>query len=444
MSLFRGERRNFSGAPDYNPFERPSMPLQSLALDGILGSGQNNDSGETVDPLRGLGIPTAYRCVSIISTVVASCALEEIDKNGAATTWTDWLNLQSYTPFEMTEIIVTHLAGWGNFFAFKVTRGLTLLDLQPIFPGNVHVLRINGVKTYRVRKQTDVQGNGAWWETGSGQYTDYTDDEVFHIPFLGYDGLQGMSPIMANAQTFGTTIAADRLAARFHSRGQQLGGIVKVKAPLASQSQADAIKLRWRSSHGGTRNSGDVAVLDAETDFQNVTINPNELQLIEARGWQMQEVARVYGVPLTMLSSESTGYGDAIETQQIGFVAYTLKGYTTRTEQRLARDFTPRGRTLYFNLDNAVRGTLLERFQAYNEGIAGGWLVRSEARGKENMTELPAKFGLDEPLIPQSLNGQIVMPNLATAEQNAAEAAAQAPSNGSDSPQDDTENTNAH
>lgn len=449
MSLFRGEQRNFSGDPAYNAFERPSMPLQSLALDGILGSGVNNDSGEQVDPLRGLGIPTAYRCVSIISTVTASCTLEEIDKNGAATTWSDWLNLQSFTPFEITEIIVTHLGGWGNFFAFPVLRGSTLVDLQPIYPGNVSVLRIKGVKTYRVRSVVDVNGNTVAPGTpgATAEYEDYTDDEIFHIPFLGYDGLQGMSPIMANAQTFGTSMAADRLAARFHSRGQQLGGIVKVKAPLANQSQADAIKLRWRASHGGVQNAGDVAVLDAETDFQNVTINPNELQLIEGRTWQMQEIARIYGVPLTMLSTNSTGYGDAIETQQIGFVTYTIAQYTNRIEQRLAREFTPRGRTLHFDLDGLMRGSLLERFQAWNEGIAGGWFTRADARSKENMTELDDKYGLDEPLVPQSLNSQIVAPNLATPEANAAAEAAQAPqddsddSDSSDSPQDESGDT---
>src|ERR1700742_5032249 len=79
MSLLR--RGSFYGDPTYNAFERPSMPLASLALDGILGSGGNNESGEDVSPEGGLAIPTAYRCVRIISTVVASCTLEEINQS---------------------------------------------------------------------------------------------------------------------------------------------------------------------------------------------------------------------------------------------------------------------------------------------------------------------------------------------------------------------------
>lgn len=414
--MFGRERRDsFYGDPAYNPFERPSMPLASLALDGILGSGVNNDSGESVDPVRGLGVPTAYRCISIIATVVASCTLNSVDKNGVETVWQPWQNLQSYTPYEIAELMVTHLAGWGNFYAFPALLNGRLIDLQPIYPGNVDVLRIKGQKIFRVRKQVPVDGSNPAPESptgGSGAYRDYKEDEVFHIPFLGFDGLKGISPIMAAAQTVGTSIAADRLAARFHSRGQQLGGIVKVKVPLANQDQADAIKYQWRSSHSGVRNAGDVAVLDSETDFQPVTINPDSLQLLESRGWQMQEVARIFGVPLTMLSTNSTGYGDAIETQQVGFVTYTVRQYTDRIEQRVARWFLPRGTSAAFDLDGLMRGSMLERFQAYNTAIAGGWMTREEPRITENMPALPAKFGLDEPLVPQSVNGQINAPVL--------------------------------
>lgn len=431
MSLFRAERRDFFGDPTYNPFERPSMPLASLALDGILGSGQNNDSGQQVDPLRGLGVPTAYRCISIISTVVASCCLEMIDKAGAASDWPDIQNLQSYTPFEILETIVTHLAGWGNFYAFKVTSpGLStrLLDLQPVFPGNVDVLRQShatpslkplpmGTKFFRVRQKSDMAGTnpapGSPPDTSS--YTDYTEDEIFHIPFLGYDGLKGVSPIMLAAQTFGTAIAADRLAARFHSRGQQLGGIIKVKAPLANQAQADAIKMKWRSSHQGLAGFGDAAVLDAETDFQPVTINPNDLQLIQGREWQANEVARVFGVPLTMLSFDNTGYGDAIETQQVGFVTYTIRSYTDRIEQRFAREFMPRGKCLKFRLDDLMRGSMTERYTAYGNAISWGWMTRAEARKRENMIEIPAKPGtydLSEPLVPAAMKGMPTDPPL--------------------------------
>lgn len=402
MSMFSKRAAVFTGDPAFNPFERPSMPLASLALDGILGGGGSG----AVDTVTAMGLPTVYRCVSVLSTVAASCNLQEVDRTGAAVDWQDWCNLQSYTPYEMTELMVTHMAGWGNFFALKVTGRLStdLIDLQPIFPGNVSVMRVGGKKIFRVRtKDGDPQIAGG---QASG-YTDYDESQVFHVPFLGYDGLQGMSPLSWAAQTIGTAASADALAGRFYSKGQTLGGIIKVKVPLADQSQADAIKHQWQNSHGGLAGNGGVAVLDSETDFQPITIAPDNLQFLQSREWQAQEIARLFGVPLTMLSFGQTGYGNAIETQQIGFVSYTLRAYTDRIEQRLSREFQPRGRKVAYNLDELMRGTLTERYAAYNTAIVGGWLQPAEARASENMQAKPGLAYFQEP---SAVNGVMTTP----------------------------------
>jgi len=416
VSFFR-ERRDFSGDPLYNPFERPSMPLASLALDGVLGTGGNNDSGEPVDPEKGLAIPTAYRCVAIISTVLAGLTLEEIQPDGDAERWTVLDNLDSYTAFECKEFIGARLAGWGNYFAKKIgSRGKwqgpgdTLRDLIP-YPGNdVKVVRVRGVKTFRVRKRND--DGSAYTDPSQPNlpvYEDITDGPlcpVFHIPGLGFDGLQGVSPILLAARTFGTSIAADKLAARFYSRGQQLGGILKVKAPLASQSQADGIKMNWRNSHSGIRNAGDVAILDSETDFQAITIAPEALQFLQSREWQAWEVAKMLGIPAWMVQPNTT-WGTGVESQNEGFVSYTMRSYSDRTEERFTRDFGTRGKPLEFDLDRLLRGNMTERFQAYGQGIGWGWLLRSEVRKKERMKPLDTKFGLEEPLQVQSMNGAL-------------------------------------
>ena len=404
MSLFNV--RSFNGDGAYNPFERPSMPLQSLALDGVLGNGAG-DSGEVVDPLKGLAIPTAYRCIAIISTLVASCTVEVISKgkNTDAEPWDLLDNLVSYTAFEIQEILAAHLGGWGNFCARKIyTPTRTLIDLQPINPADVAILRIKGKKIFRVKRRDD-DGNLVTnpSQPNLGVYDDLTEDEVFHVPGLGFDGLKGACPILISGQMFGTTIAADRLAARFYRNGQQLGGVISVKAPLANQGQADAIKHQWHSTHSGVGNSGNVAVLDAETSFTPITIAPEALQFLQSRQWQASEVAKMFGIPPFMISEQTT-WGTGIEQQWIGFVAMTLRSYTDRTEQRFTREFMPRGKLAEFDLDRLMRGSMTERYAAYGQAIGWGWMTRAEARKKERMKAIP---GLDKPLEPQSMNGAL-------------------------------------
>lgn len=390
------------------------MPLESLALDGFLGTGQNNDSGESVDPVKGLAVPTAYRCIAILSTVVASLVLEDVQKNGNSERWPVLDNLQSYTAFEIMELITARIAGWGNFFGKKAkdSKG-NLIDLTPYPAGDVTVIKKRGVKTFRIKTRNDdgtltIASDGDNGAT-SPTYIDIPDGPdcpVFHIPGLGWDGLQGVSPILLATQTFGTSIAADKLAARFYSRGQQLGGILKVKAPLADQDQADGIKYNWRNAHSGIRNAGDVAILDAETDFQAITIAPEALQFLQSRQWQSWEVAKMFGIPAYMVQPNTT-WGTGIEQQNIGFVTYTIRSYSDRIEQRFTREFAIRGHLLEFDLDRLMRGSMMERFQAYGQGIGWGWLTRAEVRVKERMKQLDAKFGLEEPLTPSTMNGAL-------------------------------------
>lgn len=404
MSLFRAERREFAGSPTYNPFENPSVPLASVGFDSVYGllQHQNNGSGEVVTPDRALALPTVWRCVGLLGTVIAGCPLmvykdpgkksirvPAIDPNNTDTT---------YTQYELWELIVAHLALWGNAYVRKIRNASdAIVDLQPIYPGIVKVSRgkVDG-------KHTD----GKWFRIEDGSpagYTDYGNWDVMHIPGLGYDGVRGLSPLQVASQTYGTSMAADKLAAKFFSNGTQLSGVIEVKAPLADQSQADEIKRRWQNVNAGTSHAGMVAVLDAETTFQPLTIPPDSLQFLQSREWQASELARMYGIPPHLIGDESksTSWGTGIEQQNIGFVAYTIAGWTSRIEQRVTREIVnTRGQYATFDLVELMKGSTTERFAAYAQAIQWGWMTRNEAREREDMEPLP---GLNKPLQPLNL-----------------------------------------
>jgi hypothetical protein len=114
----------------------------------------------------------------------------------------------------------------------------------------------------------------------------------------------------------------------------------------------------------------------------------------------------MFGLPPFLVSDTAT-WGTGIEQQWQGFVAVTLRSYTDRMEQRFTREFSRRGKTLEFDLDSLMRGSTVERFQAYGQAIGWGWMTRAEVRTKERMRALAPKFGLDEPLTPTVMNGAL-------------------------------------
>lgn len=408
MTLFaaRRERRGGQlGGGTYNPFENPSTPLSSVALDVPFGrSYGDGGSGEMVSVQDAMAFPIFYRCVALLSGLAASCELEVFrmpaKKIDTTITCLDPFNPDlTYTTFELWELILVHLLVWGNAYVLKVRDGGDrIIDLKPVNPGLV-APQIEQDKTspdygQKIFKVKQPNGNGG---TRVVVMTTY---ELMHIPGLGYDGMQGIGVVDYARRTLGTTQAADKLASRFYSRGTQLTGVLNVKAPLANQEQADAIKRRWMAKNAGLGHSAEIAILDAETTFTPITIPPDQLQFLGSRQFQRGEISTWFGVPPFLVgdTEKTTSWGSGIEQTNTAFVAYTLHSWLKRSEQRVTREIiAARGKKALFNLDHLLRGDTQERYQAYGMAIQWGWMTRNEVRLKENMQILP---GLDQPLQP--------------------------------------------
>lgn len=418
MSLFGSrERRDFNGV--HNPFENPSVPLASIGLDNVFGAQMNTDSGVSITQDSAMAIPTVFRCVGLMSTVIAGCPIKVYKNPGKVEQYPAILDYTNndmlYTQFELWELVVTHLCMWGNAFVVKVRRSSALapegkrvpdnhpaaaqiVDLRPISPDRVTVKLKDGQKIFEV-EQVDRNGR----PTPEKPKIIYTTYEVMHIPGMGYNGVEGLSPIVQAKRTLGTAVAADKLAARFYAKGTLLSGVINVKAPLANQEQADEIRRRWIQKNGGLNPAHEIAVLDAETSFQPLTIPPEALQFLESRRWQTNEIARMYGIPPHLVGDveKSTSWGTGIEQQNVGFVSYTVSGWTNRIEQRVSREVINVNKQYSeFDMSRLLRGSMSERFQAYAIAIQWGWLTRNEARAKENMEPID---GLDEPLTPMNM-----------------------------------------
>lgn len=398
------ERRAASaGGATYNPFENPSVPLSSVALDGV---GAGSDAGESVTQNTALALPIVYRCVSLIAGLLASCPLEVQRKPGNTRVVQPALDPNNtstlYTQYELWELILVHLLLWGNAYVVKVRNGVgAVVDLRPIHPSRVTPkLDSKGNKFFEVRPPD-----------GGASVTRMTTDQVMHIPGMGFDGMIGLSPIAYARQTIGTAMASDKLAARFYSQGTQLSGVIQTAVPLTDQNKADEIKRAWRRKNAGTDNAGDVAVLDAETKFIPLTIPPDQLQFLSSRQWSVTELARLYGVPSWLVNDleKSTSWGSGIEEQNQAFITYTLGNWANRIEQRATREVVAtRGQVARFDFSELTRGDTLERFNGYSLGVQWGIMTRNEARIAEDLEPID---GLDEPLTPVNMAAGTVKPD---------------------------------
>src|SRR3546814_18970550 len=134
-------------------------------------------------------------------------------------------------------------------------------------------------------------------------------------------------------------------------------------------------------------------LLDRDMQWQQLTINPEDAQMLESRAFSVEEICRFFGVPPFMVghTEKSTSWGTGLEQQTLGFQKSTLRRRLKRIEQALEKQIlTPRDRadgiTTEFNLKGLLRADSSARADFYREMAGLGPLTNNEGRALEHLT----------------------------------------------------------
>ncbi len=395
--------------PQAASMENPQYPLTSTSL--LTALGITNTGVPRVTETTALNMPAVWRAVNVIASSSASLPLHPyrvvqsddddegsirakvVSGNAAALLDKPHPDL---TPFELWELVYTHLGLWGNSYLQKVrSRDLVVRELWPITPSRVRAGRASDhTKIYEI--------------DGERGLTDY---EILHIPGFGYDGVVGLTPIGVARKGITLSLAAEEFGSRLFSNGSMAGGLLTTAQHLKS-GQADALQAQWQARHAGLDNAHKIAVLDSGAKFQPLTINPDDAQFLQTRVFQIEEISRMYGVPPHMLMSleKTTSWGTGVEQQSLNFVRYSLRAWLTRVEQRVTKILKPEPVYAKYSLEGLLRGDSAGRATFYTAMLGSGVYSVNEVRALE---ELPPVEGGDTRYRPLNM-GEIGAPDPAT------------------------------
>lgn len=374
--------------------ENPSIPISSDSIITLLGTGITTDAGIHVSEFNAMRLGAMWRCVSIISGIVAGLPLRVYSGNrddiGPKTpTNTGILSRppEGMTMYEFKEQIMVHLLLWGNSYVRKVPNqgGNKTAALVLYRPWEVKPSRNGGPGT---PKHYDVLNGDK----------NLTDDDIIHIPGLAYDGIQGLSPIQYARNTIGTAVAVEQYGAKFFGNGAMLSGLIKSNDKIP-QDKAEQIKQRWRDKFTGLARAHEVAVLDSGLEYVPLAVPPETAQFLATRLFNVNEIARWFGVPPHLIGDvdRTTSWGQGIAEQTLGFVRFTIGFWASRVEERLSQALpsTP-AQYAEFDLDNLLRADANQRASFYHQAISDGWLNRAEVRIMEGRTPAPDEAGLEQ------------------------------------------------
>lgn len=343
--------------------ENPTVPLSGFTLSQFV-DGAKSAAGVNVSEAGSLKMPAVWRAVNLLGGSGAALPLkayrrgthDEVDIAVLRDPHPD------LTGFEVAELRWVHLLLWGNSYAQKLYNGAGQLgELWPLPPSQVKVGQ-------RKDLRSPSNPTGKVFKLGDDDRA-YTPRDVFHIPGVGYDGICGVSPVRQMTTAVGLGLAAEEYAAKLYASGSLMSGILQTEQRL-EQGQAERLKANWKAKVTGLDKAHEIAVLDSGASFQPVSMPANDAQMIESRRFQVQEVARWFGIPPHLLGdvSGSTSWGTGIEQQSIGFVVYTLRPWLVRMEQRLSREVArPADSNVYVKhkVEGLLRGDSKARAEFY-------------------------------------------------------------------------------
>ena len=363
-------------------------------------------SGKTVNERTALQTTAVYACVRILSETIASLPLHvyRYTEGGKAkdtehvlyTLLHDEPN-PDMTSFVFRETLMSHLLIWGNAYAQILRdRSGQVIGLYPLLPDQMSVHRSEKGKLFYVYNRYE-EDNPNFQEKGS---IVLSQEEVLHIPGLGFDGLIGYSPIALAKNAVGMTLACEEYGASFFGNGANPGGVLEHPGILKNPAK---VRDSWNAVYQGTRNAHKVAVLEEGMSYKQIGIPPEEAQFLETRKFQINEIARLFRIPPHMVGDLEKSSFSNIEQQSLEFVKYTLDPWVVRFEQALKKSLLlpeeKKTHFIKFNVDGLLRGDYQSRMNGYAIGRQNGWLSTNDIRELEELNPIPPEEGGDLYLI---------------------------------------------
>lgn len=348
--------------------------------------GANSSAGQNVTAERILSLSAVWACARLISETIATLPLSMYERT------TTGKRLAPQHPLhgllhDMPNADTTAAVHWEATVAAMLLRGNARAEKQMI--GN----RLVGLKFLNPNRLTLSKGSDGRtiyrYTESNGRQREIPAERIWNIPGFSLDGTSGVSVIAYGASVFGAALAAEQAASGTFSRGLLPTTWFKYPKTLKDNQRTEAREfIEGRLS--GAVNSGRPAILEADMEVGTIGIDPADAQLLESRGFSVEEVCRWFRVPPFMVghAEKSTSWGTGIEQQMIGFLTFTLGPWLRRIEQSISKDLlSPVDRLRYypkFAIEGLLRADSAGRAAFYSAMVNNGILTRDEVRELED------------------------------------------------------------
>lgn len=355
--------------PQHDPSKALVPPARDAAGNGIVGAKE------------ALGLSMVYRAVQIHAIAAKQMSIGVVNSSGKPAATVPALirkpNLD-ITRSAFVEQCVVSLASQGNAY-WELTRD-----------GNDRVINIDVLNPLDVEPEKDLAGKVTAWK-----YNKRTIQRknMKHLALLRVPGeVKGLGPIQsAQVELRGSLDVRDYANNWFNKSGTP-DGLLTSDSPLTAE-QAKAARDRWEETQGGKRGT---AVLGSGLDYRPIFLKPAEVQFIESQQFNVTQIARLFGVPSSLMLAAVQGGSQSysnVEQDWLAYLRFTLMSYLIEIEDAFS-ELLPGNQRAKFNVEALLRTDTTTRYAAHKTAIEAGFQTINEVREIEGLAPL------DEPVTP--------------------------------------------
>jgi HK97 family phage portal protein len=369
------------------PEQRAALPVADPDWDNWIGV--RTSAGVQVTPDAAMQVATVLACVSLIAGSLASVPLvlyrkttngrrEPAEEHPLYPLLHDQAN-PVQTAFDVRQMLFAAVLLYGNAYAeIEWNAAGYPVALWPLAPDRVRV-----------------------WQTGNRQlfYT-YQNDQgrtdrlpawrVHHLRGLATAGWVGVSPLRA-ANAIGLAIATEEFGSRFFGDGAHPSLVLTHPGKLTPEAMKN-LRASFEQQWGGLNNAHRVAVVGEGVKPEPMRIPPNESQMLETRGFQVEEICRIFNVAPGLVGAANTQTYASAEQDLIRFRELCLGPWAEAEEKAVARDMlTASERKSYFvqhKLSKLQATDLKTRYESHQIAVLSGLETPNERRQLEDLNPI--------------------------------------------------------
>ena len=351
--------------------------------------------GQLLNNYSAMNISAVYRATELISESIAMLPIkikitdkthkEELESHSLNLVFQNKYGLM--TRFNFIKLLIQSVILRGNGFAY------------------IDRAEDGTVKALRFLESNDVN---IFYKKGKEESLYYTCNYIkgkiepinmIHLVKNSYDGVNGVSLISYASRSINLANSTENSANNFFKSGCNLSGVLTVQGQLTDRQKND-IRTSWNQAY--TNGGSGLAILQGNMEYKPIQLSASDSQLLESRSYNVQDIARFFGINPILLGDLSHSSYSTLEAAQQEFLLHTLQPYIVMVEEEFTRKLTkPSEKNIQVNLDETaiLKTDKSALAKYYSTLLQNGVLCVNEVRKELGLSPIE---GGDKHVIPYS------------------------------------------